>query len=107
MLAAIIESIQLDSARRGELIERLQLLQKRLKYGTATATSIALHELGFMDRILAREIANILGVDTQIRPILRRALRRHEEAVESCLEQYPAYYNFVWRRVLWRGQRRL
>lgn len=107
VFAAIAGALRLGDPIDETLIERVEHLQKRLKYGAKTATAITLHELGFVDRILAREIADILVLDTSSRRRLRRVLRFRREEIEARLEVFPSYYTFVWRNVLRRGGRRL
>lgn len=43
-----------DQKEAGELISKLQLFQKRLKYGLPTETAISLYELGFSDRVVSQ-----------------------------------------------------
>jgi len=51
VVGAISEFIEIfNQDGIGELISRLQLFQKRLKYGLPTETTIVLYELGFSDR---------------------------------------------------------
>lgn len=107
IFAAIAEALRLGEPSAEMLIERVEHLQKRLKYGAKTATAITLHELGFVDRIVAREIADILVLDTSSRRRLRRVLRFRKEEIEALLEGFPSYYSFIWGSVLRRGRRRL
>jgi len=89
VFAAIAEALRLSDPIDETLIERVEHLQKRLKYGAKTATAITLHELGFVDRILAREIADILVLDTSSRRRLRRVLWFRREEIEARLEVFP------------------
>lgn len=43
-----------DQKEAEELISKLQLFQKRLKYGLPTETAISLYELGFSDRVVSQ-----------------------------------------------------
>ncbi len=63
VVGAVTEFIEtLDQDGTGDLINRLQLFQKRLKYGLPTETTIALYELGFSDRVIAQYIALSLNL---------------------------------------------
>lgn len=106
VLTAIAEGLRLNGEEYDDLIDRINHLQKRLKYGAKSATAITLHELGFVDRLLAREMADVLLVETSSRKRLRRFLRLRHEEIEAVLEEFPSYYSFVWRRVLRRGKQK-
>ncbi len=55
----------------GSIITNLQELQKRMKYGLPSASSIALYELGFSDRVIALEIDSIINSNHPLRKIPR------------------------------------
>lgn len=59
-VSEFIETIAQDGT--GDLINRLQLFQKRLKYGLPTETTIALYELGLSDRVIAQDLAASLNL---------------------------------------------
>jgi POLQ-like helicase len=61
LVAALTEfTSTLEQDGVDDLIGRLQLFQKRLKYGLPTEASITLYELGFSDRVIAQELDEVL-----------------------------------------------
>lgn len=100
VMAAIIESMRLEEYGEESVINRLLKLQKCLKYGLDDGPAILLHEIGFADRILARELAEIVGPNATTRRRLRRLMREHRDRLIGVLEDYPSYYSFVWESVL-------
>lgn len=78
-----------------QLMEKLNLLQKMLKYGLSTSGEIVLYELGFSDRTLVGELSSALNlVDEPRRDVVRR-LTRPSEAVTAILENYPSYFSYI------------
>ncbi|HFG2037468.1 TPA: hypothetical protein ACGF6I_000392 [Vibrio cholerae] len=75
------------------MIEHLQLFQKRLKYGLPTATTIALHELGFSDRVVSQDIAVSLNLTvTQKRDVVL-ALKKDRDKAWAVINKYPSYFH--------------
>ena len=64
----------------GDAVERLQKLSQNLKYGLWGYTEIFLYELGFNDRVLAQEIAKIVGYCRQKRDV-KTAIRGKREEI--------------------------
>lgn len=58
VVSAVCEFIEALNQKNdtGELINRLQLSQKRLKYGLTSEVDIALYELGFSDRVIFQDL---------------------------------------------------
>jgi hypothetical protein len=79
-----------------QLIERLNLLQKMLKYGVSTSGAVVLYELGFSDRPLVVELSSALNLldDEPRRDVVRRLTQR-SEAMTAILEKYPSYFSYV------------
>ena len=91
LVGALCEFIEmLDQEGTGDLISRLQLFQKRLKYGLPTETSIVLNELGFSDRVIAQELATVI-VGTN-RTSVKKSLHEKKVYVERVLSKYPRYF---------------
>ncbi len=87
-LGEFIEMMNQDST--GDLINHLQLFQKRLKYGLPTDNSIILHEFGFSDRVIAQELATVIvGTD---RISVKKSLCEKKVDVERVLSKYPRYF---------------
>lgn len=92
LVGALCEFIEiLDQEEIDDLISRLQFFQKQLKYGLPTETAIALYEIGFSDRVIAKELSEfIVGTD---RPSVKRSLLERKPAVTAALAKYPSYYS--------------
>lgn len=97
VIAALIESIRLESLKNEALIDRLEILQKRLKYGVSSRSAILLHEMGLMDRVLANELVDIAGRNFKSRDRLVSGLKEHAEETEACLKRFPSYYTYIWQ----------
>jgi len=100
VLGAITELYEFLNGDEGETaIARLQSLQKRLKYGLASASAILLYEAGFSDRPLATDLGEVvLGVTSRTQMIA--AVRRERRAVEEVLVRYPRYFREIFERVV-------
>lgn len=93
VLGAVCEFIEkLDLDGTGELISRLLLFQKRLKYGLATETSIGLYELGFSDRVISQDLAESLNLIVTKKKDLVRALKQNRERAMTVMEKYPKLF---------------
>ena len=76
------------------LIERLQELQRQLRYGLASAKAITLYEMGFSDRVVAAELSSILNNNTDpYRDAIASDLRGKEGRVREVLDKYPTYFS--------------
>ena len=93
LVSALCEFVEmLDREGTGDSINRLQLFQKRLKYGLPTETTIALYELGFSDRVIAQDLAASLNLAaTQKRDIVK-ALKTDRDGAMVVVEKYPSYF---------------
>jgi POLQ-like helicase len=85
-----IEAFDQDGSR--DLINRMQLFQKRLKYGLPTETTIALYELGFSDRVIAQDLAASLKLEATQKKDLLKALKNDQWEATGVMEKYPAYF---------------
>ncbi len=93
VVGAVCEFIEtIDQDGTGDLINRLQLFQKRLKYGLPTETTIALYELGFSDRVIAQDIAASLNLAATQKKDLVKALKKDRDGAMAVMEKYPAYF---------------
>ncbi len=89
-LCEFVEALQLEET--GNLINRLQLFQKRLKYGLPTATTIALYELGFSDRVISQDLAASLNLSATQKLELVEGLKQDRDAAIGVIENYPLYF---------------
>jgi hypothetical protein len=56
--------------------------------------------LGFADRVLAAELAEVVGSGATTKRRLRRLISEQRDRMLGVLEDFPAYYTFVWESVL-------
>ena len=89
-MSEFIETLAQDGT--GDLINRLQLFQKRLKYGLPTETTIALYELGFSDRVISQDLAASLNLAATQKKDLVKALKKDRDGAMAVMEKYPAYF---------------
>lgn len=93
ILGAVSEFIEiLTQDGTVELSNHLQLFQKRLKYGLPTATTIALYELGFSDRIISQDLAVSLNIAVTQKKDLVKALKHDRDGARTVMEKYPDYF---------------
>ncbi len=89
-VSEFIETIDQDGTE--DLINRLQIFQKRLKYGLPTETAIALYELGFSDRVITQDLAASLNLAATQKNDLVKALQKVRDGAGAVMEKYPAYF---------------
>lgn len=93
LVSALCEFVEmLDREGTGDPINRLQLFQKRMKYGLPTETTIALFELGFSDRVIAQDLATSLNLDATQKKDLVKALKKDRDGARAVMERYPSYF---------------
>ena len=63
-----------------------------------------LYEAGFADRMVAAELAEVVGSQVTNKSRLLRIMREKDDSVRDTLAAFPLYYSFVWERVM-RGGR--
>jgi len=93
LIGALCEFIEtLDQDGTEGLINRLQLFQKRLKYGLPTETTIALYELGFSDRAISQDLAASLSLSATQKKDLVKALKKNRRKALTVIKKYPTYF---------------
>lgn len=93
LFGALCEFIEtLDQDETGILISRIQILQKRLKYGLPTEASIALYELGFSDRVISQDLAVTMKLSVTQKKDVVKSLKQNRDTVITVLEKYPIYF---------------
>lgn len=100
VFAAIIEALRLDDHEDDSLVERLENLQKRIKYGLQDHRAILLHEVGFADRVVATDLAKVVGPRATTKSRLLRIMRENSDSMSDVLAKFPSYFSFVWKNVL-------
>ena len=92
-MGALCEFIEtLDSEGTDDLISRLQLFQKRLKYGLPTETTITLYELGFSDRVISQDLTMSLNLSVSQKKDVIKALKQNQDEAIAVIEKYPTYF---------------
>lgn len=74
-----------------EIVEKLQKLSQRLKYGLPEQTDIYVYELGFNDRFLAQEIRKIIGTFMKKNEV-KKAIKQNSERINVLLKDYPSVF---------------
>ena len=93
LVSAVCEFVEiLERDGTGDSINRLQLFQKRLKYGLPTETAIALYELGFSDRIISQDLIASMKLTATQKKDLVKALRQNRDRARAVMEKYPSYF---------------
>lgn len=93
VVGAVCEFIEtFDQDGTGDLINRLQLFQKRLKYGLPTETTIALYDFGFAERVIAQDLATSLNLEATQKKDLVKVLKKDPDGARAVMEKYPIYF---------------
>jgi hypothetical protein len=100
VLGALIELIPtLNIDNPDLLVNVLQRLQKRLKYGLPNQIAIVLYELGFADRVVAIELSSSFSEILPDKDLIIQSLKSQREEVFLKLNQYPSYFSYVYQNV--------
>lgn len=104
VLAAIIENIKYYCDDKN-IENLLKQLSKRMKYGLPNQTSVILYEMGFNDRIVSMEMAEILDEKYQAgsRKEIVMLIKRDEvtrEKIQENLKKYPSYFYQKWMEIV-------
>ncbi|MDO5717221.1 MAG: hypothetical protein Q4Q17_05420, partial [Tissierellia bacterium] len=76
-----------------EIINKLNDIMSRARYGLPTQTSINVFELGFSDRIISQKIADKLErYDCNNKKKTKQAIKECKKEIESLLLEYPTYF---------------
>jgi len=78
-----------------ELVQRMNELHRRFKYGLPPSSAIPLYECGFADRVVAGALSNVIGVEPSNRSRTIRTLREKEVVIRVALKAYPSYFDAV------------
>ncbi len=92
-IGAVCKFIEtLDKDGTGDLINRLQIFQKRLKYGLPTETTVTLYELGLSDRVIVQDLAASLNLAATQKKDLVKVLKQYRDETKAVMEKYPSYF---------------
>lgn len=87
VLGAVIELLaQMDHEVEAD---RIAALQRRLKHGVPNEMSYALCEMGFSDRVIAQQLANVLDGVEPTRESLRAAISKGIPELNAVAESWP------------------
>ena len=101
LVSALCEFVEmLNREGTGDPINRLQLFQKSLKYGLPTETTIALYELGFLDRVIVQDLVASLNLDATQKKDLVKALKKDRDGAKALMEKYPSYFQEQMNKLL-------
>lgn len=101
VIGAVCEFIDaLDHDGTDDLINLLQIFQKRLKYGLPTEAAIVLYELGFSDRVISQDIAASLDISASQKNELVTALKQNRDGASALIKKYPAYFQERMKAIL-------
>lgn len=104
LLAAVAEALSVhlavDKEERDRLVALMNSLQKRLKYGLPTASAVAIYEVGFAERVVAQAVDAATGAQATSTASARRLLRSSAHQVGPVIEQFPAYFQAVYARLI-------
>lgn len=93
LVSALCEFVEMLAREgTGDPINRLQIFQKRMKYGLPTETTIALYDLGFSDRVIAQYLAASLNLAATQKKDLVKALKKDRDGARAVIEKYPSYF---------------
>ena len=85
------------------LIDRLNILQKRIKYGLPSYGSTIVYELGFSDRVIALEITQAIENDSETSLSSKTAAIRNfkisKNLYAGILDKYPSFFSTILNEV--------
>ena len=91
LIGNIIDAI---GDRSEELIERLSFLQKKTKYGVPSQFQILVCENLFDDRIIAKQLDEMLGQVPVTEKSFRDYIIANKRIIAKAIESYPAYFSY-------------
>jgi len=101
LIGAICEFVEpLSQEGIGDLIERLHLFQKQLKYGLSTEVEVVLYEMGFSDRVISQDIASELNLSIGRKGHIKSAIKMKAKKVNEVVMQYPSYFQNILNDIL-------
>jgi superfamily II DNA/RNA helicase len=82
------------------LFETLQTLQKRVKYGLNTSAEITIYELGFSDRVVAKELSSLLSKEAFDKVSSMKEIRKKKNVARNIVNKYPKYYSDILENII-------
>jgi hypothetical protein len=78
----------------------LNSLQKRIKYGLENSREVLLYEIGFSDRALVQELAEVTDEPFVSKLELGKFLTENPSVFDEVLAKYPSYFEHVLKIIL-------
>jgi POLQ-like helicase len=79
---------------------RMDVLQKRLKYGLPSFTSVCIYEAGFSDRVVAQDVERKVWGRPKSAGEAIELIREWQPYVEDALFDHPSHFTKVFRELL-------
>ena len=79
----------------------LKRLQKRVKYGLPTTTSISIYEKGICDRAIAQDLASLIGFDDVDDSYIIPILQNKKDELNAKLKPYPTVFYKLFNEIIW------
>ena len=93
IVSAVCEFLEMmNPTQNNEVIQRMRLFQKQLKYGLPKQTMIVLYELGFSDRVITQHIVEELQLTGITKHALMRELKEKSKSATDLMNKYPHYF---------------
>ena len=93
LIGSICEMVDLSNVEGSdELIEKLHIFQKRMKYGLPSEEAIISYELGFADRVIAQRLADKLGIEGGNKGNFIKKIKKHQGDALEIINMYPSYF---------------
>lgn len=93
LIGSICEMIDLIEVEdSSDLVHKLRLFQKRIKYGLSTEAAIAVYELGFADRVIAQKLVENQRIAGDTKAKMIKEIRKHQGEAIEILSEYPEYF---------------
>ncbi len=82
-----------------DLVDDISFLHKRMKYGLPSRAAIIFFELGFADRVVSTQLAELFN-EVENRGTAIRTLRGQPQPARELLNRYPSYFTAVLNEVI-------
>lgn len=100
LLAAVTEAISAqlaaDEEEKNRLVDLMNILQKRLKYGLPTQSTIAFYEVGFAERVVAQAVDAAIGIQATSTTNARTLLKQSNTEAGPVIALFPAYFQSLY-----------
>lgn len=98
-LGAVAEMFEHLYPEEEAVAGNLRMLQKRIKYGVKEPEQVLAYELGFSDRVVAMEVAELLDGAISLEGA-RQELREERADLEAMMQKYPSYFHEIVAQVV-------